>query len=103
MKSVAAAKSTPGAKGGSEEENKASAAGANGADYDFYLKNMNDPAVREKFLAQALGMSSSDEDEDDADSGPINFDIGKKQQVFRPPSTSNKVSKGRSMSTFKVE
>ena len=43
------------------EERKAS---AGGADYDFYLKNMNDPAVREKFLQQALGMSSSDEDED---------------------------------------
>lgn len=43
------------------EERKAS---AGGADYDFYLKNMNDPAVREKFLQQALDMSSSDEDED---------------------------------------
>ena len=43
------------------EERKVS---AGGADYDFYLKNMNDPAVREKFLQQALGMGSSDEDED---------------------------------------
>ena len=54
------------------EESKVAAATAaakgatSGADYDYYLRNMNDPAVREKFIDNALLMSSSDEEDEDA-------------------------------------
>ena len=64
----------------------ASAAGATGfskggppgpkdAEYDFYLKNMNDPAVREKFINNQLDLSSSDssgEDENRRGSSHVN-------------------------------
>ena len=61
---------------------------------------MNDPAVREKFIDNALLMSSSDEDEDEASSSQQD---PKKPRVFHPPSTSNKASKGRTESAFKVQ
>ena len=109
-------------KAAAPEEHKAAAAslagkgGAGGADYDFYLKNMNDPAVREKFIDNALLMSSSDEEDGDDNttspghpganttfksSGRIN-----NSKVSKPPHTPKKASagaNGRTESAFKVQ
>ena len=109
-------------KAAAPEEHKAAAAslagkgGAGGADYDFYLKNMNDPAVREKFIDNALLMSSSDEEDGDDNttspghpganttfksSGRIN-----KNKVSKLPHTPKKASagaNGRTESAFKVQ
>ena len=112
-------------KAAAPEEHKAAAAslagkgGAGGADYDFYLKNMNDPAVREKFIDNALLMSSSDEEDGDdntrspghpganttfkssAGGGGMN-----QSKVRKLPHTPNKASagaKGRTESAFKVQ
>ena len=41
-------------------------------DYDFYAKNMKDPAIREKFINKQLMMSSSDEDDDDDEAAANN-------------------------------
>lgn len=109
-------------KAAAPEEHKAAAAslagkgGAGGADYDFYLKNMNDPAVREKFIDNALLMSSSDEEDGDGNttspsqpganttfksSGRTNM-----SKVSKLPQTPKKASagtNGRNESAFKVQ
>ena len=45
--------------------------GAANTEYDYYMANMKDPSVREKFYNKQLNLdSSSDDEEPDEASGP---------------------------------